>query len=91
MVATALERPAPAFCRLQGFAYSFRQSLFLLAENGQLTTLHAFTGGSDGAAPNGGLLIGKSGTLYGTTQAGGDTSCYTQQASGCGVVFKLTP
>jgi uncharacterized repeat protein (TIGR03803 family) len=66
-------------------------TIFLLAENGPLTTLHTFTGGSDGASPNGGLIIGKSGVLYGTTQAGGDMSCYTPQVSGCGVVFKLTP
>ena len=66
-------------------------TIFRLAENGQLTTLHTFTGASDGAVPNGGLIIGKSGALYGTTQAGGDVSCSTQQWAGCGVVFKLTP
>jgi uncharacterized repeat protein (TIGR03803 family) len=66
-------------------------TVFALSTNGKLTTLHTFTGGSDGATPNGGLIIGKSGVLYGTTQAGGDTSCYTPQTEGCGVVFKLTP
>jgi len=66
-------------------------TIFLLAENGQLTTLHTFTGGSDGAAPNGGLVLGKSGVLYGTTEAGGDASCNTPGAIGCGVVFMLTP
>jgi uncharacterized repeat protein (TIGR03803 family) len=33
--------------------------------------LHAFRGGSDGADPVAGLIVGKTGTLYGTTQSGG--------------------
>jgi uncharacterized repeat protein (TIGR03803 family) len=50
------------------------------------TVLHTFTGGSDGAVPQGGL-INVGGTFYGTTTAGGDsTSC----EGGCGTVFKVT-
>ena len=37
------------------------------------TALHAFTGGSDGSGPDGGLVIDK-GSLYGTTSNGGTTS-----------------
>ena len=44
-------------------------------------TLHNFTGGSDGGAPNGFLVIGSDGTLYGTTQSGG--------SGGDGTVFSL--
>jgi len=33
--------------------------------------LHTFLGGSDGADPVAGLIIGKTGILYGTTQSGG--------------------
>ncbi len=39
------------------------------------TQLHAFTGGSDGAFPAGGLGFDKSGDLYGTTEFGGTGNC----------------
>ncbi len=47
------------------------------------TVLYTFTGGADGSAPYGGLLMDSNGALYGTTSQGG--------ANGYGVVFKLTP
>ena len=37
------------------------------SEGWTFATLYDFTGGSDGAYPNGGLLLGPSGDLYGTT------------------------
>ena len=46
--------------------------------------LYSFKGGSDGSAPTSTLAVGKSGTLYGTTSAGGG-SC------GCGTIFSLNP
>jgi uncharacterized repeat protein (TIGR03803 family) len=45
------------------------------------TVRHAFTGGTDGGGPLGGLVFGKDGALYGTTSAGG--------RSMHGVVFRL--
>jgi len=51
------------------------------------TVLYRFLGGGDGAFPLGGLAMDKSGTLYGTTQQGGNFSC---NSGGCGVVFKLS-
>ncbi len=48
-----------------------------------LTVLHAFTRRSDGGGPESGLVIDRSGTLYGTTDYGGP--------SDYGVVFSLTP
>jgi len=48
------------------------------------SVLYTFTGGSDGAAPNGYLSIGKGGILYGTTAEGG-------VGSGYGVVFQFLP
>jgi len=45
------------------------------------TVLHAFTGGADGSGPFGGLVMDKSGNLYGTTASGG--------SSGDGTVYKV--
>jgi uncharacterized repeat protein (TIGR03803 family) len=44
--------------------------------------LYSFAGGSDGAIPQGGVVIDAGGNLYGNTLIGG---------RGAGVVFKLTP
>ena len=49
------------------------------------STLHQFTGGSDGAFPNGHLAIDAQGNIYGTTQYGGSSACM----NGCGVVFEI--
>ncbi len=46
------------------------------------SVLYAFSGGSDGATPRGSLVLGPTGTLYGTTFRGG---------TGQGVVFTLSP
>jgi hypothetical protein len=53
--------------------------------------LYRFTGGSDGAFPNGGLTFDASGTLYGTASQGGNSGCPNSGSVGCGVVFTLTP
>lgn len=54
-----------------------------------LTVLHTFSGGSDGADPPDGVIFDGAGHLYGTTVFGGNLSggCYAQ--GGCGVVFGL--
>jgi len=59
-------------------------TVFKLDVAGKLSVLRRFTGGKDGAAPNG-LIRDATGTLYGTT-GGGGTGCGT---SGCGTVFKV--
>lgn len=51
------------------------------------TSLHDFTGGSDGAMPEGRLIFDSNGNLYGTASQGG-TGC---SSLGCGVVFEITP
>jgi len=45
--------------------------------------LYIFQNGSDGAGPQGGLVLDQSGNLYGTTPSGG--------AGGGGTLFELTP
>jgi uncharacterized repeat protein (TIGR03803 family) len=49
--------------------------------------LYSFPGGAQGDVPDGDLLADGTGALYGTTRAGGATTC----GGGCGTVFKLTP
>lgn len=61
---------------------------FRLTADGKESVLHAFTGGSDGANPENGLVTDSSGNLYGITVAGGLQVCPN---GGCGVVFQLTP
>jgi uncharacterized repeat protein (TIGR03803 family) len=60
-------------------------TVFKLALDGSETVLYSFTGGSDGANPNAGLIRDASGNLYGTATYGG-AGCGSY---GCGVVFKL--
>jgi uncharacterized repeat protein (TIGR03803 family) len=56
-------------------------TVFKLDSAGTLTTLHSFTGGSDGSYPYAALIQGTDGSVYGTTSAGG--------VSGFGTIFKL--
>jgi uncharacterized repeat protein (TIGR03803 family) len=54
----------------------------------RFSNLWSFSG-SDGSQPQGGVIPGPKGVLYGTTYSGGDlTNC---NFIGCGVVFQLTP
>jgi uncharacterized repeat protein (TIGR03803 family) len=57
------------------------------------TTLHRFTGGSDGSIPFGRVIFGPDGNLYGTTWQGGNRRCGTVSVfgNGCGTVFKVSP
>jgi uncharacterized repeat protein (TIGR03803 family) len=55
--------------------------VFKVSTNGHETVLYTFTGGADGADPQGGLIQDAAGNFYGTTSLGG--------AAGAGVVFKL--
>jgi uncharacterized repeat protein (TIGR03803 family) len=56
---------------------------FKISPSGALTVLYAFTGGTDGANPYGGLTLGRDGNLYGTAKAGG--------SSLHGTAFSITP
>jgi uncharacterized repeat protein (TIGR03803 family) len=54
-------------------------------DGSKFTSLYNFTGGADGGRPLA-SLTNISGVLYGTTENGGDSSCF----DGCGVVYTLT-
>jgi hypothetical protein len=54
------------------------------------TVLHRFKS-TDGAYPEGVLVIGKNGLLYGTTTYGGTSMTCASSLRGCGTVFELRP
>jgi uncharacterized repeat protein (TIGR03803 family) len=57
-------------------------TVFRISTNGALTYLHLFTGGNDGANPYAGLVQGRDGSFYGTTDS--------VFGVGVGTVFRLT-
>jgi uncharacterized repeat protein (TIGR03803 family) len=62
-------------------------TVYSISASGVENVLHSFVGGSDGAAPNGGLIEVK-GTLYGTTELGGPNCPGT--SPGCGTIYSVT-
>lgn len=58
-------------------------TVFSLTTNGVFSVLYSFSGGSDGSGPEGNLVFGNDGSLYGTTIGGGDST-------GDGAVFQIT-
>jgi uncharacterized repeat protein (TIGR03803 family) len=65
-----------------GGAASFG-TVYKLSNSGKETVLYSFTGGADGSAPYAGLVMDRSGKLYGTTRFGG--------SSDGGTVFEVNP
>ena len=62
---------------------------FKLSKKGSgwiLNLLHTFSGGSDGGYPAARVIFGPDGSLYGTTEEGGEGGCEF-----CGTVFSLKP
>ena len=64
-------------------------TVFRIAPDGTLTTLHYFPDWAGGAYPYPGLVKGSDGNLYGLTAGGGDPSL--NGGTGLGTVFKITP
>jgi uncharacterized repeat protein (TIGR03803 family) len=60
-------------------------TLFAVDTAGHERVLHRFTGGNDGALPEGALLA-FGGNLYGTTYLGGKVGC----ANDCGTIFQVS-
>jgi uncharacterized repeat protein (TIGR03803 family) len=80
--------------------YGYGGTVFKLTPSGSGYTesvLYRFcqnSGCQDGRNPEGSLLLGKDGALYGTTASGGASGGVTfcwESFQGCGTVFKLTP
>lgn len=57
-------------------------TIFRFDPSGRETVIYAFSGGTDGGEPYGGVAADSTGNLYGTTVTGGNSQ-------GLGVVFKL--
>jgi uncharacterized repeat protein (TIGR03803 family) len=76
----------------QGVGTTNAGTIFKITSSGALTTLYTFCSRpncSDGAQPTAGLTLATDGNFYGTTDAGGDSTCHAPY--GCGTVFKMTP
>jgi uncharacterized repeat protein (TIGR03803 family) len=58
-------------------------TVFKITPTGILTTLHSFTGGTDGSTPMAGLVQGSDSNFYGTTSQAG--------INGGGTAFKISP
>jgi uncharacterized repeat protein (TIGR03803 family) len=63
--------------------------VFKLEPTGKETVIHDFTGQTDGATPQAGLVMDVSGNLYGAALQGGDDSC--NPPHGCGTIFRIVP
>ncbi len=67
-------------------------TFYRMTPAGTLTTIFSFCQQSnctDGAGPQGGIILGTDGNFYGTTQYGGTGTAFCGE--GCGTVFKITP
>jgi uncharacterized repeat protein (TIGR03803 family) len=66
-------------------------TVFRMTPAGQLTLLFSFDPNSvySGNFPEGGVIQGKDGYLYGTTAYGGTGACSGFGSSGCGTVFRM--
>ncbi|PYR35366.1 MAG: hypothetical protein DMF90_13870 [Acidobacteria bacterium] len=62
-----------------------------MTPDGEVTVMHHFVGGADGAYPTTTLLQAKDGNLYGTTLSGGGGSVNPPFYGGAGTVYRVTP
>lgn len=89
---------SPAVCPVGGYPQGCGVVYSLVPPTGggawTENVLHTFTGVSpDGAHPYRNMAINTSGTLFGTTYAGGlpNNFCFPASYSGCGTIFSLKP
>jgi uncharacterized repeat protein (TIGR03803 family) len=90
--------PEGALTELNGVFYGTTEyggasgvgTVFTVTPAGKERVVYTFKGGSDGAVPVLDGLVAYGGKLYGTTNAGGSTSCTHGPVVGCGVVFSVT-
>jgi hypothetical protein len=76
------------------FSGGLAGELFELTPSGggwTYTSLHSFSGGSDGGVPIGNVALGANGPMFGTTLSGGNQNGSCAGQGGCGVVYEITP
>ncbi len=70
-------------------------TIFEITSKGQFTTIYNFCSQAnctDGAYPEGTLVQGVNGSLYGTTVGyNGSPTCIGESRTGCGTIFEITP
>jgi uncharacterized repeat protein (TIGR03803 family) len=75
-----------------GLGAHFDGSVFRLTRRGTFdyvfTSLHDFSGGSDGNVVYAGVTLDSQGNVFGVTGQGGSGAC---SGNGCGVIFEITP
>jgi hypothetical protein len=90
----AVQEESPVKSTLHGFhvalAMALAVTLALSASAQNEKVLVSFSGTRGGSHPEAGLSWGPDGSLYGTTEEGGDPTCRIGLTP-CGIVFKLTP
>ena len=64
-------------------------TVYKIDSSNTFSVLYTFTGGADGAWPQG-LVIDSGGNLYGVAFYGGNLNCPLMPGIGCGVVFKIS-
>jgi len=75
----------------------YEGSVFSITLSGTFTNIYSFTGSTDGGAPLSPMIQHTDGLLYGTTEIGGDTNCYSVVGingqyvivPGCGELYSL--
>jgi uncharacterized repeat protein (TIGR03803 family) len=68
-------------------------TVFMLVNSGtgwKETVLYNFKGKTDGNSPEADVVLGRSGSVFGTTRYGGSGTCSAYGYNGCGTVFVLT-
>lgn len=62
-------------------------TIFRLGTDGEVSVIHTFAGGVNGALPHTGLTVGADGNFYGATVFGGEGGATTSN----GIVFRVSP
>jgi uncharacterized repeat protein (TIGR03803 family) len=87
-----LDRVGNIFAATAGNGACCWGTIFRLDKSNRATTLYTFSEGTFGEDPNGGVIRGAQGKIFGMALRGGDINgCIYSYGYGCGVVYELAP